>query len=185
MDWKTFIAELVSSLVWPSVALFSVILLKDKFGELIPRIKKLKHKDTELEFIEVVSELAKDVENSPQLKLESPEIELNRKVLQSLANISSRSAVIEAYRMVEASGVKAIEQAYPDLSGKDIRQQTQVSKMLREKVLSSERYHQLRELLSLRNKAAHDEEFSLTGNPIETYIDVALSLSNELEQFKP
>lgn len=185
MDWKTFISEIIGSLAWPAVVTFSIFILKDNLGELLPRLKKLKHKDTELEFIEGIAELAKEASTLPKLEVESQSVQLNREVLLRLASISPRSAVIEAYRIVEVAGVKAIEEFYPVLKGRDVRSQVQVSKMLREKVLSSERYHQLRELLMLRNKAAHDEDFSLTGGPIETYIDVALSLSNELEQAKP
>ena len=185
MDWKTFIAEIMGALAWPVVAIFAIFILKDKLGELLPRLKKLKHKDTELEFIEGVTALAKHTDTLAKPEIESPDIKLNREVLRRLANISPRSAVIEAYRIVEVAGVKAIEEFYPNLKGRDVRSQVQVSKMLRDKILSSERYHQLRELLMLRNKASHDEDFSLTGSPIETYIDIALSLSSELEQAKP
>lgn len=185
MDWKTFITAIIASLAWPVVVIFSIIILKSNLGDLLPRLKKLKHNDTELEFIAGVKELAKEDSALPKPEIESQEVKLNREVLQRLGNISPRSAVIEAYRIVEVAGVKAIEAFYPDLKGRDLHSQVQVSKMLRDKVLSSERYHQLRELLMLRNKAAHDEEFSLTGSPIETYIDVALSLSSELEQAKP
>jgi hypothetical protein len=182
---ETFIAEIMGSLAWSAVAIFAIFILKDKLAELLPRLKKLKHKDTDLEFIEGVSESAKETDILGKPDIESADIKLNREVLRRLGNISPSSAVIEAYRIVEVAVVKAIEEFYPDLKGKDICSQVQVSKMLREKVLSSEKYHLLRELLMLRNKAAHDDGFSLTGSPIETYIDVALSLSSELEQAKP
>lgn len=183
MDWKTFIANIVGSLAWPLVVVFIVWLLKDKIGDLLPRLKKLKHKDTELEFIEGVKELVR-VEKLP-IADESNDLMTSRKALQVIANISPRSAVIEAYRIVEVAAVKAIGKAYPDLQGKDITKQVQISKMLRDKVLNTDRYVQLRELLLLRNKAAHAEDFSLTGSPIETYIDVALSIANELEHYQP
>ena len=183
MDWKTFIAQIIDSLSWPIVVIFTVWLTKDKLGDLLPRLKKFKHKDTELEFIEGVNELL--IEGKPTKTDESKELELSRKALQGLANISSRSAIIEAYRIVEVAAVKAIEKAYPELQGKDIKKQVQISKMLRRKVLNSDRYVQLRELLGLRNKAAHADDFSLSGSPIETYIDVALSITNELEHYQP
>lgn len=185
MDWKTFTTELINSLAWPAVTIFAILTLKDKIGELLPRLKKLKHKDTELEFMEGVAELAREASAGEQPRVESPDLKLNREVLMRLAFISPRSAVIEAYRIVEVAGVKAIEKFYPELKGQDIITQTQVSKLLRDKVLSSERYHQLRELLMLRNKAAHDEDFALKGGPIEAYIDVAVSISSELDHANP
>lgn len=185
MDWKTFTSEIINSLAWPAVTLLSVISLKDKVGDLLPRLKKLKHKDTELEFIEGVTELAKEAITIQTPEIESDQTKMDRAVLQRLANISPRAAVIEAYRIVEIAGVKAIEEFYPELKGHDVRSQVQVSKMLRDKILTPERYQQLRELLMLRNKAAHDERFSLTGSPIQAYIDIALSLSSELERAHP
>ncbi len=180
MDWKTFTVEIISSLAWPSVVGFSVWYLKDLISSLLPRLKKFKHKDIELEFMEVVQELEQAKEKL--VINETKELQSYRKMLNQLAILSSRSAIIEAYRIVEVSAVKAIQKAYPELE--DVKKQVQISKMLREKVLDYDRYFQLRELLSLRNKAAHDENFSLTGKPIETYINIALSIANELEQFK-
>ncbi len=183
MDWKTFIAEIINALSWPAVVIFIVWLLQDKIAELLPRLKRVKHKDTELEFIEGIKELAQEVK--PKIIEETKTIKHLRSSLQNIASISSRAAIIEAYLIVELSAIKAIEKAYPELQGKDIKQQVAISKMLREKVISMDRYHQLRELLQLRNKAAHSDDFSLTGSPIETYIDVALSLANELENYEP
>lgn len=187
MDWKEFISELVKALAWPSVVVFSLILLKDQFAGLLSRLAKFTHKGsgTELEFIKGVKELEQGSALEGTDKPESDEVKLNRNVLQRLAGISSRAAVIEAYRIVETSAVKAIQKAYPELAGKDIKKQVQVSKMLRDKILSPDRYFQLRELLVLRNKAAHDLDFSLSGSPIETYIDVSLSLQNELDAYEP
>ena len=182
MDWKTFIVEIISSIAWPLVVGFSVWYLKDLISNLLPRLKKFKHKDTELEFMEVLKELEQD-KKKPTIS-ETKEFQEYRKMLNQLAILSSRSAIIEAYRIVEVSAIKAIQKAYPELEGQDVKKQVQISKMLREKVLDYDHYFQLRELLSLRNKAAHDEDFSLTGKPIETYINVALTIANELEQFK-
>ena len=57
MDWKTFIAQIINSIAWPLVVVFIVYQLKDRLAELLPRLKKLKHKDTELEFAEKLNEL--------------------------------------------------------------------------------------------------------------------------------
>ena len=62
MDWKTFIAQIINSIAWTLVVVFIVYQLKDRLAELLPRLKKLKHKDTELEFAEKLNELAIDSE---------------------------------------------------------------------------------------------------------------------------
>jgi hypothetical protein len=50
MDYKTLISNLIDSAAWPFVFLLSVYWLKDKIGDLIPRINRIKHKDTEVDF---------------------------------------------------------------------------------------------------------------------------------------
>jgi hypothetical protein len=181
MDWKTFFAEIISTLAWPIVIIFVILQLKDKVGDLLPRIKKFKFKDTELEFIETIQELSEESKDTSPIK--SKETVKSKTILYNLANISSRSAIIEAYRLLEVMTVKSIEIAYPELEQKNIRNQSQLIKMLGEKILNSEQHFQLIELRNLRNNAVHNEEFSLTGEPINTYIDLALSLMDILEKY--
>jgi len=39
-------------------------------------------------------------------------------------------------------------------------------------------------LRRLRNKAAHDDDFSLSGMPTEAYIDIALTIVSKLDKAK-
>src|SRR5574344_764540 len=104
MDWKTFIAQIINSIAWPLVVVFIVYQLKDRLAELLPRLKKLKHKDTELEFAEKLNELAIDSEatkeTTPAIE-RKPEINEQFNFLLKLAEISPRSAVLESYRVLE------------------------------------------------------------------------------------
>jgi len=181
MDWKTFIAQIVGSFAWPGVVVFLVLLLRDQISELLLRLIRFKHKDTELEFIERVSELA--INGQTKQIADSSKMKNLKEHLLSLAQLHPRSAIIEAYRIVEQAGEKAISKAYPELDEHAIKNQVQLTKMLREKVLGTEQYYQLKELRTLRNNAAHSEKFTLSGEPIETYVDVALSIANDLEKY--
>ena len=57
--------------------------------------------------------------------------------------------------------------------------------MLRDKVLGKMNIYQFAELRQLRNQAAHMEDFDMKNMKIEAYIDVALTLANEIESYVP
>ncbi|MCM2681112.1 hypothetical protein [Echinimonas agarilytica] len=187
MDWKTFIAQIIGSIAWPIVVIIIVWLLKDKLGELLPRLKKLKHKETEFEFAEKITELVSErkEDEQPSLVAKTREAEEQFDFLMKLAEISPRSAVMESFRALESASEKAVVKAYPELDTKNFRNPMEIQKLLKGKVLPPELYHRTRELRMLRNKAAHMEDFNLHGMPIEAYIDISLSIANQLEQYEP
>jgi hypothetical protein len=188
MDWKTFIAQIITSLAWPLVVVFLIYQLKDRLAELLPRLRKLKHKDTELEFSEKLNELAVEsdaIKEGNTVADKRPEINEQFNFLMKLSDISPRSAVLESYRVLETASAKAVTKAYPELEPKKIFNPMQVQKMLQGKVASENQMHQFSKLRKLRNQAAHMEDFELKNMPIEAYIDIALTLANSLENYEP
>ncbi|RBP78264.1 hypothetical protein EBI01_18430 [Marinomonas rhizomae] len=188
MDWKTFIAQIIGSLAWPLVVVFLIYQLKDRLSELLPRLRKLKHKDTELEFSEKLNELAVESDATKKGKtvaVKRPEINEQFNFLMRLSDISPRSAVLESYRVLETASAKAATKAYPELESKQIFNPMQVQKILQGKVINRNEIHQFNELRKLRNQAAHMEDFELKNMPIEAYIDIALTLANSLENYEP
>ncbi len=189
MDWKEFFASLVGSLAWPAVVAYLAFLLKDKLAELLPKLKRFKHKDTELEFVQAVEELQKEVSEAqaeqPVPAEPDKELEEQYSFLARLSEISSRSAVLEAWRIVEGAAAKAIAKAYPELEGRGVLSPLHMQKMLQGKVLSKSEWRQFDELRRLRNTAAHAEEFDLKGMPIEAYLDIALTMARRIERYEP
>lgn len=189
MDWKTFIVEIFSSLAWPVVVLILAFHLKDNLGELILRLRKLKHKDTELEFSETINELVTERDTQPEDEkindkriLETDE---NYDFLMKLSEISPRSAIQEAYRVLENSAFNALARLHPKIYGSGIRQPYQLLNMLRGEALTPQQFHEFKELRKLRNSAAHETDFELRGMPIEAYIDIAITLARRLDEQKP
>lgn len=184
MDWKTFFSQTIDSLAWPAVAVFVVVLLRDKITELLPRMKKLKHKETEIEFTEGVTEL---VQESRTHGIGGEELtqndEYNNRLdfLYRLADISPRSAVLESFRVVESAAAKKIARLYPELETQNIKAPFHLQKMLKDEVLSKNEFYQFDQLRKLRNEAAHAEEFDVRGMPVESYVALALSLASKLE----
>jgi uncharacterized protein YutE (UPF0331/DUF86 family) len=188
MDWKTFVAQIIDTLAWPAVVLLVVYQLRDKIAELLPRLKKFKHKETEIEFAEGVTELVQEREATEGAEIELPRSDEFRDqfdFLMRLANISPRSAVIESFRILEAAAAKKAARLYPHEEGRSVRSPLQLQKMLKGEVFDSQQYHQFNQLRKLRNEAAHTEDFDVRGMPVEAYIDIALSLAARLEGDNP
>ena len=188
MDWKTFFAQTIDSLAWPAVAVFVVFLLRDKITDLLPRLKKFRHKETEIEFTEGVSEL---VQERQAQGIQNNEVEQTAEYqdqfsfLSRLAEISPRSAVLEAFRIVEVAAAKKAERIYPDLESRYAKSPLHLQKLLKGEVLTKNEFHQFDQLRRLRNEAAHTEEFGVKGMPVEAYIDIALSMASRLEAENP
>ena len=53
MDWKQFIADLVSSLAWPTVGAIFLIMFRSELAKIVQRLAHLKYKDLELDFDKV------------------------------------------------------------------------------------------------------------------------------------
>jgi hypothetical protein len=188
MDWRTFFSKLAESLAWPFVVLSIVLVLRKDIADLLPRLRKLKHKDTELEFAERVAELAKEVEPRTEgEKVQFSESSLSDQFdfILKLAAIAPRSAVLEAFRVLEAAALKAVALTYPNLDANEQRNQSQLFSLLKGSVLDLNQFHQFNELRRLRNNAAHADRFELRGIPIESYINIALSLANQINSYHP
>ncbi len=183
LDWKTFTVEIVKAVAWPLVVAVIAFQLKDKISELLPRIKKLKHKDTELEFAEGVSKLVREQEaegnNQPEVPVTN-EVQERYNFLLKLADISPRSAVLEAFREIEHASASTISKLSAEPSAHGGKSPLSMQRQLSELALTKNEVKMFNQLRVLRNKAAHDRDFNLHGMPIEAYIDLSLSLANRI-----
>ena len=185
MDLLTFISNLVDSLAWPITVGVVIYLLREKIGELLPRLKRLKHKDTELEFVQGVEKLASERSQEGDITVplqRSDELRDQYQFLIKLANVSPRSAVQEAFRVLETAAAKRVARLYPDIDHKRPGSPLQLQKLLKESVLSKDEFNEFNKLRMLRNEAAHAHDFEVSGMPIEAYIDIALSLAARLDR---
>jgi hypothetical protein len=185
LDWKTFIVEIVKAVAWPLIVALIAFQLKDKIADLIPRIKKFKHKDTELEFAEGVSKLIREQEAEGVNRVENgePSNEVMEKYnfLLKLADISPRSAVLEAFREIEHASAHVISKSSAVVSAHgEGRSPLSMQRQLADTSLSKKEIKMFNQLRVLRNKAAHDRDFNLHGMPIEAYIDLSLTLSHRI-----
>ena len=185
MDWKTFVVQTLNALAWPIVVAFLILQLKDKLDTLLPRLKKIKHKDTELEFIETIIEKYETKEKEPEIiKYESKETKHNETILYALANISSRSALIEAYRLLEVAAVKASIKTSQQKDDTAFKNPSLIGDILfKNKIITENEYIQFQDLRAIRNFATHKEDFDVKYEAIESYINTSLSILDKLETY--
>ncbi len=163
MNALEFLASVVGSIAWPGTVLALVFLLREPLKGLLPLLQRLRYKELEIEFgqgvREVNAEVAAELPASSQPAL-PPASE--QPVLEKLAELSPRSAVLEAWRDVESAALDAAR----SLGAESFRSSTLSYQALRT-LEQSEKLDRgivslLRDLRGLRNQAAHAPDFALS-----------------------
>lgn len=185
MGWKQFIASVIASLAWPAVVLVLALTLRTSLVDLIVRLRKFKHKDTEIEFEERVKEIEAQVapvKKSPSTPTQTGRLEqIDR--LYDMVTISPRAAIVEAWIFVEsalsriASQIEGFEKNWRSIPS------TALLGILRDRGVIEDRiYKALQEMRMLRNRAAHTEEIALTADGASRYLDLAKEVISTLEE---
>jgi len=184
MDWLAFVASVIGSLAWPVTLLVGFFLIKGHISELFPFIERLKYKDFEIEFRKTVHELAERSRAAlpvPEVE-EGPQVATDR--LYSLAEISPRSAVLEAWLQVETAAAEALQAKQPTLTSKvsGIAPLRLGEYLNRHEIINRaqlEIFHRLREL---RNKAVHVGDAVFRPEEVGEYIALATSLASQIRR---
>jgi len=163
MDVLTFISKMAESFAWPIATLIGILLLRKPVFGLLPFVQKLKYKEFEVEFGKRVKEVTAEVERElPPTGNQLEFVQLESNPIVKLAEVSPRSAVLEAWRSVEIASLSVARK----LLGPEFHNRTMTYQALRafEKNEKIDRniVGLLRELRSLRNEAAHAPEFALS-----------------------
>jgi hypothetical protein len=186
MDSLTFVAKLVEFLAWPTATVVLVSLLRDELRRLLSLVKKLKAGPVEAEFEREVIQLRESTPPAPPPTPAAPELAARKASLVRIAEVSPRSAILEAWREVEAATLRLAE-IKPTGVSVPVPSQELKSPALAIRVVSRAelipsdwiaRYYELREL---RNRAAHDHDFTPTLESAIAYIELASRLQARLE----
>ncbi len=183
MDTLTFITKLVEALAWPVATLALVLLLRKQIVDLLPYVKKLKAGPVEAEFEREVKELKATAEAQPQL-LPPPEgLTPERQMLLQLVQVNPRSAVLEAWRGVEESSIRVIQNQAIYVPEREASSPLAIIRALnRESLLTNDEVALYHDLRSLRNQAAHADQFAPTTDAALNYIELASRLRQALER---
>ena len=183
MNWRQFIAAIISSLAWPATLVVAILILKNQLPAIFPFIERLKYKGIELEFRKSVQELTEKSRGA----LPAPELgefANDRNQLYTLAELSPRSAILEAWLQVETAAAEALQSRDPSLASQvRMAAPLRIGELLnRRQIINAQQLEIFHRLRALRNQAVHISGATFQLNEVIEYIDLALSLASQIRK---
>lgn len=177
-----FIAAVIDSLAWPAVVIMTVVLLRRPLAGLLPLLRRVKYKELEVEFAQEVKELRQEAEAAlPPLPAGPPPQIPEEQALINLASVSPRSAVVEAWRLVESAARRGLEARGEGMeSGRPVSGPRLTRTLLQREMLDNATRSVFDRLRMLRNQAVHAEDFLVDEASSREYIELALALARRL-----
>ncbi|MBN3562236.1 hypothetical protein [Aliamphritea spongicola] len=181
MNHMQFIIELADKLAWPLVALVALVMLKRPLEDLLPLAKRLKYKDLEVEFGQVLQAVSRDAAGV------FPELEQDRRsrLIATVKHLPN-AAVLEAWDEVDNAAETLIRQQVSEVDlAVDTRYKTMGTILARQALLDTKKVKLFHELRQLRNKVAHAENFTVGPAEAVQYIELCLKLVDHLNAVHP
>lgn len=181
MGTLEFIHGIVDSLAWPLTTIAVITLLRKQIGLLLSRIKRIKHKDSEIEIEQGIANAAKqaDENNLPQV---NPSSENDR--IYRLAADSPRGAILDSWLEVE----EAIK-SYCERNGiiDNARSPLQLIQSMHMRNLDYNTIGQgvfdmLEKLRKLRNEAVHVSDSEISSKTAIEYSSLAKRVIARIEE---
>lgn len=166
MDWLTFTATMFGHLAWPITLLIALSIFRKPLLRRLPFLKKATWGDKSLEFSDELNEALEQAEGqlaltAPPAALPAPEVDIQAQNFEnerfsSILDVSPRLAVIEAWIPVEQELQKAARAK--GYAADRTRSTTYTIRQLQnDGTISSGTAKTIKQLLYLRNLAAHEE----------------------------
>lgn len=185
MEPLEFTAEVIKALAWPSALVIAVVLLRTEVANLLGRITKIKHKDSEIDLAEEVQAAANSADkvlgNSAKVGLDSEQGRASR-----LAEDSPRGAILDAWLSVEEAmagyekrhGIEyATSYAPPYQRIQSIQWSDLDKSSLGQGILQM-----LQNLRRIRNEAVHSSDAKITSETAREYAGLAARVRAKLEE---
>jgi hypothetical protein len=160
MDWKTFIASVISSLAWPGILAIVFIRYHSEILNLIRSLKTIKAGEVELSFNDEVQELQKIVENLDNNKLDDEKLS---KIMEH-----PREFVLETWIKLE-NAIRALAASRMDIDHERRNVEYLTEHLFRERLLTKDEYYLIFKLRALRNRAAHLADFEFDTSSVIEY----------------
>ena len=164
------IVSLVDALAWPVVAVIVVFMLRKPLGHLIPLIEKIRFKDMEVYFRQLIEQTTSQVDAvSPSL--DTPPIDER---IQDLARVYPRGAIIESWILIERAVVDLVEARQSPVPRSRQKSTRQVVAMLEKAgILDEDLAKIVKDLNVIRNGVVHTQDLSPSSGDAQEYISTA------------
>lgn len=180
MDQLTFISQLVESLAWPVAVVVIAIVLREEVGRLLSKITRIRHNDTEVEFLHELAAAKKEAEKVlPNYKGTAYLISQS----SQLAELSPRGAIIEAWLNIEGALLKYAERHGIKVSkNKPFTIRELHFHTLDYGNLGKGVFEMLERLRRTRNEAVHLSDAQIDEESAREYVELASRVIQRIEE---
>jgi hypothetical protein len=176
------LVALMTGLAWPITVLVLVRMFYRPISTLISNVRKVKAKDVEID-------ISREIQQAAALAAETKELVASPKqnlfdawAPVRIAAISPAAAIIEAWKQIEMAGVRAIRRTLPDVQIESPNTSMHFARFLNARnLLSGTSVRVIDQLKMVRNRAAHDQEFVITKQELDEYLNTAVKIYVKLE----
>jgi hypothetical protein len=189
MDWKQFIADLVSNIAWPAAAITTIFLFRVELAKIVQRLAHIKYKDLELDFEKVkqhAEDLHLDLEPDQPIG-ESPVFSSMEDQIKDAVERAPATAILLAWSGLETAIASAVSRLAISPDPPAYRSPLHNIEMLTKYSRLSKKHESLlHEMRMLRNKVAHetDSMISITRYQALDYADTAIDLIRHFEKYQ-
>ena len=185
MGLLDFTAAAINSLAWPIAVVVIVVLLRKEVANLLARITKIRHKDSEIDLAREVEDAASSADKVLG-GIAEPNSNPERERIKRLAEDSPRGAILDAWLSVEEAmsnyerrhGIEyAQSHAPPHHRVQSIKLSNLDSPTLGQGVLQM-----LDKLRRIRNDAVHTTDADITPETARDYATLAARVKAKLEE---
>ena len=189
MDWKEFISSIVSSLAWPAAVAFIVYLLRHPIGNVIGSLRKLSYRGAEAEFgrsldkAETAARQAEIPQTTAQLSASASNWENTSAgwgESTSLADVSPRAAVIEAWLRLEREVLELAQIAGIDLGTRRLSIVALVKQLQEQGVVDPTVAEVIEQLRRARN--VHERTYTVSPGDAAEYVQLAERVAATLRE---
>lgn len=169
--------SLIDSIAWPATILVIFYMLRNPLKALLPFVENFKYKDLEVTFRKGLEEARAEAEESKiELKPSSEE----KEEIYQLLEISPSSAIVESWKEIEIAAREKITQLVKDKDVLFKAQRRPLSHLEITGALIPSTARAIRDLESLRNKAAHTRDLKLSKDNILEYVTLAKAITKQI-----
>lgn len=184
MTYLEFFSNIISAMAWPLSAIAIVLILRGEISSLLSRVKRIRHKDSEIDLAAEVIEAKKSADEIPELLEKSLAPEQSR--MDRLAEDSPRGAILDAWLVVDEAmtnygkryGINNANNNVPPFRKiENIRMVNLDSGNLGNGVIEM-----LDRLRRIRNDAVHKTDSEITSETARDYAALAARVTAKLEE---
>ncbi|MBE7157436.1 MAG: hypothetical protein INR62_03205 [Rhodospirillales bacterium] len=160
-----------------------MLIFRRRISSLFPLIRRFKYRDLEIEFRKSLEAAVEKSRAALPAQSATPTVPLLPDRVYSLAELSPRAAILEAWLKVEEAGIDALREKDPSFDSKRMLPPLRLGELLNQNQIINgkqlEIFHQLRDL---RNKAAHMINAVFSSDEAAKYISLAAALASQISR---